>query len=430
MKTRLLVGVVVVIALTAPGGVKAADPARGGPDDVLLRPLDAPQVTPPKKGAEPTSPQATVTVPDSGLPVLSIRSWKQEAGHHDLAQKVLDRPSIQMALVLDKAAEPALLSPLAIDGSSALTTWKHEIEMLDQPIQGVPGQTRKSSMAFLEYGDHKLLRLRAHDNSSGKAAVYGLDETGTRLVFYVLEPWTDLRGDFRVELHDLDVANQFCQPGRVRIWLLDDEKPFWSDTIAWPGKQEAKVHVRESNAAPANPRIPPEVSGTPAARSPLDGREPVAGRPAMPTTNIAPPGNASPNVAGPTSTAPAVAQPANRLPMTSPPAWPANPAPAASSNPEPPRPQRPVDIKQMSVDELVDHIEKKWQSQMASSVRRKWQGGIFYFYKTENPPADRLNIFMNVVRDCYWSQSSGELRDAFLVLYVKLKQRHQPVGGR
>jgi hypothetical protein len=229
----------------------------------------------------------------------------------------------------------------------------------------------------------------------------------------------------------------------VRIWLLDDEKPLWSDTIPWPGKQEAKLLMDKPNASSASPLPPSDVSGTPAAKMPTGGQTPAAGTsttepkgPAQPsgtttsTTNIVPPGNVSPNAAGPTPNGPAVTQPANRPPITQPPAWPANPPPAANVNPQPPRPQQPVDIKKMSVDQLVDHIEKNWQFQMAPRDRRKWQGGIFYYYKTQNPSADRLSIFMNIVRDCYWNQPPGELRDAFLVLYVKLKQQQPSAGGR
>jgi hypothetical protein len=79
----------------------------------------------------------------------------------------------------------------------------------------------------------------------------------------------------------------------------------------------------------------------------------------------------------------------------------------------------------MSVDQLVDHIDKTWGAGMSSRVRREWVGGTVYFYKSQNPVADRLNVFVRVVKDCYW-ETSGELHDAFSVLYGKLKQRQTP----
>jgi len=376
MRIGFLVGALIATAL---GGVKAAEPADGGVSDFLLRPASQPHYGIPTASA---APQAKATTQESGLPVLSIHGWN----------KAQDRPSIQLALVLGKTADPAALAPLAIDGVKAVTDWKHAIEMLDQPIVGVPGQIRRKSMALLEFDDQKLLRLMGHDNSLKKPAVFGLDESGVRLVFYVLETWSDASGDFRLELRDLDAAaDKFAQPGQLRIWLLDDEKPVWSETIPWPGKQEKVLAPKP--AEPATPKFdmaPPRLS-------PGDGPlAPAAVAPTVPATNL-------------------------------PPLWPSNPVapPRNSPPPQAVQPPAPLDVKEMSVDQLVDHIDKTWGAGMSSRVRREWQGGTDYFYKSQNPVADRLNVFVRVVKDCYW-ETSGELHDAFSVLYGKLKQRQTP----
>jgi hypothetical protein len=282
----------------------------------------------------------------------------------------------------------------------AVATWKHEINMLNQPIQGAPGQIRRTSMELMELGNQKLLRILGQDNSLKKPAAFGIEENGLRLVFFVLDAWTDAHGDFRLGLQDIDrAAEKYAQPGRLRVWLLDDEKPIWSDTVAWPGKQE-----KLPAAKPVEP-VPPKMEVAPP--SVLPGMAPSM--PVMPTV---------PDVSA--------AHPA--------PLWPANPAssaipPSNSRPPQPASPPAPVDVKEMTVDQLVDHIEKTWGAQMSPRVRREWQGGTFYFYKTQNPTADRMNVFVRVVKDCFWETPAGDLHDALSLLYVKLKQR-QPRAER
>ena len=204
-------------------------------------------------------------------------------------------------------------------------------------------------------------------------------------------------GEIRVELQDLGLAiDKYSQPGRLRIWLLDDEKPVWSDTITWPGKQAKVVSAPIETTTPKIDFPPPHIAPSTSA-GPVAPSAPLAPAAKMPTTNPLPVG-------------------------------PVKPIPPPSTSVSPPAPPPvPRDIKEMSVDQLVDHIEKTWGAQMPPRVRRAWQGGNFYFYKTQNPAADRLSIFMNVVRECYW-QTSGDMQQAFLVLYVKLKQRQPPTG--
>lgn len=439
----------------------------------------------PKSGATPV---VVVDRNSIGLPVLKITySWTRHS-----------RPSIQMTLLTDAQGNIESLQPLPFRGEAALDLWSSQVKRLHQPIFPSSAVTVGTTSALLEYDDGKrLLTVRGSDNALKKPSAYGYDEKdGSRVVFYMLDNWSDVRGNFQVDLSDLDLLPKYHEAGRLRVWLLDQEKVVWSQTVAWPGKQP----VTPSKKSPANdqvplspnrvvdqpktgpaissplvpksdvpPSVPPVVdvrpSSPPEKAPPLKPRdvEPVRSpAPLSPPADLSPPTIPSPSATprnpalSPTNSAPsmppAVISPARPVPL-SPPDRPASspvatgpspsltpPAstpvtsspggkslpPPASGTPNAPMPTSgsPTSIKMedMNIDELADNIEQRWGESMSKDVRRAWLGGWHYYCRATNPEPVRRTVFMSLLITCFKGQPAGELRDAFALLYWKLKK--------
>jgi len=103
------------------------------------------------------------------------------------------RPSIQISLVLDDKVDLSSLQPLKLNGIAADSLWKLQIESLNKPAHAASRELVRTTTAFIEYNDGKLLKHRARENSRGKASAYALaEQLGTLMVFYRLERYPDL----------------------------------------------------------------------------------------------------------------------------------------------------------------------------------------------------------------------------------------------
>jgi hypothetical protein len=398
-------------------------PILGKTPGTVLEPLGAGSVYAPKPSTAtpPASPVAHVDTLDKNNPVLVI----------DAAWKSLTRPSLQMVLVTDAQADLSKLAPVPVNASDAIALWEQQVGAINKPLFPSSREVLKTSTAFLEYRSGRWIRVRARVNSLGRAAAYAVeDKNGTGVAIYLLDAWADNRGALRIALSDLDVAPKFTQPGRLKAWLLSDEKTVGTVTTDWPGKPEAASKATDSGKPATDSKLPVPQPGPAAV-----GSTPKAAPPAAQSKPSAPPATAAataPQTAAPVPPKTAEAQPAPTAkpaaPVTAPtpPAStaatkpPASPAPAASTGPK--------DIHTMSIDELATHIEQTYADQMNRSVRKAWLGGMRNYYTNENTEAFRRDLFMTFLKSCWKEQRQGDLRNAFAVLYQKLKS--QQTGGQ
>jgi hypothetical protein len=390
----------------------------------------------------PVTPKISVTSQPKGGPRLSITApWAKYV-----------QPSVQFALVLDKDVDPASLAPLPLGGANLADSFQRQVDSLGKQIPGLAHQTVNTSMTSIAYGDdqnQKLLWLRGRNNSLGRPAVYAVDaDPSTAIAIYLLSLWTDEKGVFRVELSDLDKAPKFSQAGRLQVWLLEREKVFYSEIVAWPGKP---------NPTPASPPLagpsgqPPKLD--PFATRPSDqgaagGTKPVvpeagqraAEKPAP--VGPKPPADGGKPVAEKTKTSPTIG-PALPAQSGSPPATSAASAPTSPTPPAtasrpvvPPQPSVPLAMKEMSVDQLADHIEKTWGGDMSPRVHGMWKRALYQYYQGQNPLSVRRDVLMITIRSCYEDRTSqAGLRNALRILYYKLqaesrKERQTPATSQ
>jgi hypothetical protein len=407
-------------------------------------------------GGSGAAPAVSVERNSIGLPILKISyPWNRHT-----------RPSLQIALMKDPQADSGLLEPLAIPGEAAVALWSSQVKRLHQPIFPSSTATVGTTSALLEFDSGKrLLTVRGSDNALKKPAAYGYEEKdGSRAVFYLLEQWLDSRGNFQLDLSDVDLLPKFAEKGQLRLWLLDREKVVWTQTVAWPGKETEKAGAKSPPADPL-PKKPepmvdkPKVETTTASQpakidrpgnSPgtvVDVRPPASPEKASPLKpaeseprlSPLPPAKLAPSGAQlaptPLATVPA---PAAKTPVSTP-AGPASTSvlgPAASggksvvAKPEtssvastPKKtPSGSPRVEEMNIDELADYIEHRWGETMSAEVRRSWLGGWHNYYRVSNPEPVRRVVFMSLLITCFKAQPSGELRDAFAMLYWKLKR--------
>ncbi len=373
-------------------------------------PLTKPLV---ERNTEILSTQATVEKSSTGDPVLSIKA----------AWKGLRRPSLQIMLVTDAKADLAKLAPIAIDGSRAQMLWEEQVGKINKPVFPNARDVLKTSMAFLEFNGAQWMRVRARVNSLGRPAAYAVeDKQGTLLVFYLLEHWADDQGTIRIAVTDLDVAVNFAQAGRLKVWLLNEEKVVSTATADWPGKPAPAVtgssgekgsKPSASTAKPATPQAEVAKTSVPAASD--------AKKTASPTPQ-APPAAKPAAVAAEKPVAPPQ-KPEPPKAVSVPPAAPAKPA--ASSGPP------TVDeMKAMSIPDLANSIERNYAGQMNAAVRKSWQGGMRNYFQSDNPESVRRDVFMTLLRACWREQQPGDLRNGFAVLYQKLKDQAGPAAER
>lgn len=362
--------------------------------------------------------QATVKGDAQGRPVLLISGLGPR----------LATASVQLALVVDPAVDPQTLEPLAIDARQALATWGSQAAALNKPAFEGSRQAVCTRMDQLELGNQKALSVYARNNALGRPASYAVDDDGRRLAFYLLSAWTDQNYAVHVEWSDLqwpsktNVGPKFDGPGRLVVWVLDENRPPEKKVIDWPGKTAPPP---QASAAPAGglsagtfakPELsadPPRTGGSETFRP----SSPAAGSSGTPNST-APAGTAAPSPAAGgwrgTGMPPAIA------------GSPTASKPAASEAVVVPK--RPLTIEEMTVDQLSDHIERNYSKAMAPSVRQSWEQGWYLYYKLQNPDEIRRAQFMATLRTCWHDQPSGELRDAIAVLYLKLKK--QQIGGQ
>ncbi len=365
----------------------------------------------------------SVVKQSNGEPVLLVNCpWRK-----------YPRPSIQISLVLDEKVDLAALKPLRIDGIFADALWKQQVGSLNKPAHAATHELVKTTTAFIEYNDGKLLKHRARANSQGKASAYALEtQLGTLLVFYQLEPWVDGQGTFRLTLADIDLPSKFASSGRVKVWLLSEEKVVWSANVAWPGKEPAGQRPTVGKTPEAKPLTPKPLvpksavpksavpksavpkSAVPKTKPPATAPKPVFPKPEDKkpvATDVAP----KPPVKAP-ETGPSLS------PADMKPSLPATVKPTPVKPPAPVKPKKPTDTRKMTVDELAGHIEKTWGPTMSTSVRKSWVAGWHNYYVAVNPFNVRKAVFMSLLKTCHKEQPPSELRDAFAILYLRLKE--------
>jgi len=396
------------------------------------------ETTPPGKSpakAGVKDDPATVKTDDHGQPILCINvPWRG-----------LANPSIQAALILDPAVDPKTLNPLVIDGQQAVATWKSQAAALNKPAFAEARQVVRTMKDLLETGDQKLLSIFGRNNALGRPASCAVDDDGLRLAFYLLDAWSDQKGAVHVELSDLhwppkaNMAPKFDAPGRLVVWLLDDNKVVWSKVLEWPGKAVDKPQPpapqpaggipggRTTNVERAND--PANLSGRPQPPSQASG-----GGTVMSGSTV----SGSTGGSGTTGTASSPGTTATSVRSGQQPAaggggWQprgAASAPAAVNNSVangPPArtasaPDGPLTVEQMSVDQLAEYIERTYGKRMTPAVRQSWEQGWYLYYKVQNSDDIRRSQFMTTLRTCWRDQPSGELRDAIAILFLKLKK--------
>jgi hypothetical protein len=384
------------------------------------RPVASPSL---EGGAETTRAQATLEKLDTGEAVLVIQAaWKE-----------LRRPSLQIMLVTDPKADLAKLKPIGIDGVRAQALWEEQVGKINKPVFPNARDVLKTSTAFLEFNGAQWVRVRARGNSLGRAAAYAVeDKQGMLLTFYLLDRWADDQGAIRIAATDLDVVPNFAQSGRLKIWLLGEEKVVASvDTVSWPGKPAAAVVSqpgKDSKSAtsaskPTVPEAPAVKSATPFTGEAKKPASSTAQTPAKPAEALKPPAVAADKPATP----PKKAEPSKAA--STPVAKPAPPV----SPPKPAKPAGPPTLEEllaMNIADLANTIERVYGSQMNATVRKHWQGGVRNYFESTNPEPVRRDVFMTLVRACWKEQQPGDLRNAFAVLYQKLKGPATPPANR
>lgn len=352
-------------------------------------PKTQPAKTPPADRDRAAKPRVSVARQAGGEPVLLI----------DCPWQKYPRPSIQITLVLDDKVDLASLQPLPLDGIAASSLWERQIGSLNKPAHASSREIVKNTTAFIEYADGKLLTHRARENSLGKPSAYALDEElGTLLVFYRLESWADDRGVFRLALGDIDLASKFSQPGRIRVWLLSEEKVVLSATVVWPGEQpEKKIDKQPADQPPAEKKQPPP-KPKPEVVKPKTVPKPVLKAPK-------PKADAPKTWAAPKQTGPVI-----------------TPADTKPTLPPTDKPPAKVDFDKMTIDELANYIEQTWGPSMSKQVRKSWTGAWYNYYQVKNPWIVRRAVFLSLLKSCHKDQPPGKLRDAFAALYFKLKK--------
>ncbi len=356
---------------------------------------DQPPKTPPADRDRAAKPRVSVARQAGGEPVLLI----------DCPWRKYPRPSIQIALVLDDKADLASLQPLPLDGIVASSLWERQIGSLNKPAHASSREIVKNTTAFIEYAAGKLLTHRARENSLGKPSAYALDEElGTLLVFYRLESWADDRGVFRLALGDIDLTSKFSQPGRIRVWLLSEEKVALSATVAWPGdRPEKKADKQPADQPPAEKKqLPPKPSTSKTSVPDATPRQ-VAPKPEVKAPK--PKADAPKTWAAPKQTGPVI-----------------TPADTKPKLPPTDKPPARVDFDKMAIDELANYIEQTWGPSMSKQVRKSWTGAWFNYYQVKNPLIVRRAVFLSLLKSCHKDQPPGKLRDAFAALYFKLKK--------
>ena len=452
MQMRWLVGAVVACGVV--GGYATLSSAQTRTANNPAKPLGS--VTPIAAGAA-----AAVSVDRNsvGLPVLKISySWNRHTW-----------PSLQIALLRDPQADPTSLEPMPLPGEAAVTLWSSQVKRLHQPIFPSSTTTVGTTSALLEFDDGKrLLTVRGSDNALKKPSAYGYEEKdGSRIVIYLLDQWLDSRGNFQLDLSDLDLLPKFAEKGQLRLWFLDREKVVWSQTVPWPGKEPAKASLKSppvdqfprkpeliadkpkdgaSNASPPARINPPATSPAdivdvrpPATAEKVSPLKPAEREPRLSPPPLSPPAKLAPSGV-PLTPAPLATVPTP--PVKPPLASPVRPAPTplpgpsvsggnssaaksdtSSVSPTPKKTPSPsLKMEEMNIDELADYIEHRWGETMSADVRRSWLGGWHNYYRVSNPEPVRRVVFMSLLVTCFKTQPSGELRDAFALLYWKLKR--------
>lgn len=418
-------------------GRSAANPLRGSMTDKetlgkkpgdALEPLgQAGKAVESRSSVASTSSAAVARVEklDKNNPTLVI-----EAGW-----KTLTRPSIQIEVVTDPQADLSKLSPIPLNGAQALTLWEQQVAAINKPLFPNSRDLLKTSTAFLEYRGGQWVRVRSRTNSQGRPAAYAVeDKRGTGLAFYLLDAWADNQGAIRIALADLDVAPKYAEPGRLKVWLLSDDKVVGSATADWPGKPAtAAVPGAENGKSGANLKLG---STKPAPTVAVPG--PKAAAPDTQATAPAKVNTPPATVAAPSPTKTAEVQTPSAAKPTPNPVEPAKTPdktasnagakPSAPSTSQTPADTGPKDIHAMSIDELTTHIERTYADQMNRSVRKAWLGGMRNYYQNENSESFRRDLFMTLLKACWKEQRQGDLRNAFAVLYQKLKSESQ--GGQ
>lgn len=436
-----------------PPGPADSSPPASLPDAPSIAPPTATELPPAPRvptnypGQDP-KPYVAVQVSEGGEPFVMVNfPWQNSP-----------RPSVQIVLAADDAALAAQ-QPVALEGATLESLWNDQLRELGLPAV-------RSSARLFEYGQGQLLTIQGEYNALNKPCGYGIDlARGDLLVFYRPDTWAQDNGLFCVGLQDLKDAAAYQHPGRLRVWVLDQEKVVHTDTVDWPGAAasptvpetttpltEPDVSAEpgtppaapapETSSSPAEPTQPvlpqaTDVQGTPAGpltepEIPSPPEQPGALGPAMvvPSPESPPADAASPPaqaVQPPASTAPAVPAPveAAQPPVVETPAVPAEAAPppaaqAPAAAVEPASPKE-VDWRNGSVEQLAGLVEKFWGTQMTPEARAAWKLGWTYYQKSPNPSDVRLFVFRRQVKAAFDSESNEEVRNGLNLFYERLR---------
>lgn len=348
---------------------------------------------------------ASVDLEKPGEPGLSVVfNWK-----------TLAKPSLQLRL-LDEAADPKTAKPLAIDYTAAIEVWANQVSRLNRPMFSGSSELVRSNTAFLELAeDARLLTVRGQINSLNKPAAFGYEEKDcSSIVFFQVADWLNPAGTFRLAWSDLTALVKWKNAGQVRVWILDADKVVETATVAWPGQPDAKPDVELTNKPEPEERKPED-------KKPADTTKPGALRSSPPSASSATPEPAKPT---PAADKPEPTVSPKPTPSPKPEEKAAESKPEKKPEPEP-KPAPPPSPDDMTIDQLTQFIETRWGKLMGEEVRKAWNGGMANYYRIPNPDSVRREIFMNFLKNCYQEQPPGDLRDAFAILFRKLRQASQ-----
>lgn len=368
-------------------------------------------------------PELAVSSQPSGAPALELRyPWNEFA-----------RPSLVVVWFAD-GTEPPAQPALVMDGLATQRKWVQMIDRLNDPEYRDSGRSVKTLKDFWEFQDGRAFTLRARVNPAGRELAYGLErDAGTTLVFYALNAWREGDGALRFSLDDLDLAQQFAVPGKIRVWFLSNEQPVWGTVLPWPGQPNRALTQPAPETPAKNALSMPEVAVPGAASAALPPAAPPLALPAAPPL-VSPerpkPGpGPSPSLANKPETTP----PAKRvspLPVPNPAEIPpklAGQTPTLPTTPTATTPPvttattaAPANPRDMSIRELSVYIEKQYKKSMSKDVRKSWVAGYQEYFFGKNPSSVKRTNFMSFLRDAYSAEPPKELAKLFKVLFDKL----------
>lgn len=405
---------------TSPGAAAAetAQPAAAlSPSEPLIAPTPTAPLPPPPEVPTHYADQD----PNSYVAVQSAQSGEPFVVVNHPWQ-TYRRPSVQV-LWVDDPADLESRQPIPLDGDELLKRWNQQIRELLSPAI-------RSSEYLFDYGERQILAIHGQYNALNKPSAYGVDQAARdRGVFYRPDTWANERGVFYAGLSDLKQVPVLQKPGKLRVWVLDEEQVVAAETLDWPGSTGAPAPAETAEVAgpgnaeedPAVQPVGPEMAATegPAVASP----EPSDGGPSEEA--IAPPAAEPTEEAGPAMEVPPSQDGEPTAPAESPteptPTPPPEPSRAAPREPAGPATPAEINWRTAPIDQLVGHVERLWGDQMSPAARQSWAKGVAYYRQAQNPADVRLFYLRRMVKAAYEDETSDAVRKGLDLLYQRLR---------